>query len=290
MTRRIALATATAARDVDEDLPPLADELGRIGLEPVAAVWDDPDVRWETMDAVVVRSTWDYAARRGEFLAWAARVAGVTRLHNPEPVLAWNTDKRYLFDLAEAGLPVVPTRLLVPGDPVALGELDAGEIVVKPAVSAGAWDTDRYPRGRGPEAAAHVAALLAADRAVLVQPYEPSVDVRGERALVHLDGTYSHTIAKGPILRPGTAVVAGLYAEERIEPATPSDAERALADAVVELVARRFGTPLYARIDLVEGVDGPRILEVELTEPSLFHAHAPGSAARFAAAIAARVG
>jgi hypothetical protein len=46
-------------------------------------------------------------------------------------------------------------------------------------------------------------------------------------------------------------------------------------------VAERFGTLVYARIDLLGGA----VLEVELAEPSLFLAHGPGAADRLATAI-----
>jgi hypothetical protein len=47
--------------------------------------------------------------------------------------------------------------------------------------------------------------------------------------------------------------------------------------------------PLYARIDLVEGVDGPLLIELELIEPALYLPLCSGAPARFAAAIAARL-
>ncbi len=69
--------------------------------------WDDPD----TLDAdlVILRATWDYIDRLDEFLAWTARVRNL--LNAPE-VVAWNTDKRYLADLADAGVPTVPEPVL----------------------------------------------------------------------------------------------------------------------------------------------------------------------------------
>ena len=47
---------------------------------------------------------------------------------------------------------------------------------------------------------------------------------------------------------------------------------------------------LYARVDLVPDVNGqPLVIELELTEPSLFLATAVGSADRFAEVIGALV-
>ena len=47
---------------------------------------------------------------------------------------------------------------------------------------------------------------------------------------------------------------------------------------------------LYARVDLIPGADGePVLLELELTEPSLFFGHAADAAPRLADAILARL-
>jgi glutathione synthase/RimK-type ligase-like ATP-grasp enzyme len=284
----VALATCADLPEGDADERLLPPALAARGIESRWAVWDDPAVDWSSFALVVVRSTWDYTARRDEFLAWAD---GVARLANPAAVLRWNTDKRYLDDLASAGLPVVPTAFVVPGGPRPPLH---GEVVVKPAVSGGSRDTGRFAPDRHREAHEHLTALGAAGRIAMLQPYLRSVDERGETALLHLGGELSHAIRKGAILRPGAAplgaedVEAGLFAAENITPRTPTDAERGVAGAVMAWLGGRFGTLLYARIDLVEGDDGePRVLEVEVTEPSLFLGTSDGAPDRFAAAIAA---
>jgi O-ureido-D-serine cyclo-ligase len=288
----IALVTAAAARDLDEDMPPLLAALRERGLAATAAVWDDPAVDWSAFGLVLLRSTWDYFARRDAFLAWAERVAAVTKLHNPVPLLAWNTDKRYLHDLERGGVAVVPTTFLAPG---AGEELPPHvDFMVKPAVSAGSNDTARYGEGDAVTARTHVRRLHEAGRVAMVQPYQRAVDERGETALVYVDGTLSHAIEKGPIFAAGPQMVGGLFAREQIRPRAPSAAERELGAAVLRVVAARFPAEsplLYARVDLVprEGDGAPAVLELELCEPSVFLAHAEGSAALFAAAIAARL-
>src|SRR3954467_10634342 len=141
----VLLASCAQARGLDDDEPLLLGALADAGATAAAADWADPTVDWAAADAVVVRSTWDYAPRREEFLAWARRVEAATPLHNPAAVLAWNTDKRYLAELAGEGLPVVPTGGVAGPDelPVAL-DGDGGDVVVKPVVSAGARDTARF--------------------------------------------------------------------------------------------------------------------------------------------------
>ena len=146
MSLRIALVTCSTLPDLDPDDQRLLGPLRARGAEPVPAVWDDPSVDWSAFDLAVIRNTWDYTARRDEFVAWAR---SVPRLANPAPVIEWNTDKRYLADLAAAGLPVVPTAWLAD----ASDDLpESGTHVLKPAVGAGSVDAARFSLGDEHEA------------------------------------------------------------------------------------------------------------------------------------------
>ena len=291
---RIALVTAAAARDQDEDLPPLVAALRELGIEPAVVDWDDAGLDWTRFDVAVLRSTWDYSMRAAEFLAWAARVSERTRLLNPPEIVRWNTDKHYLATLAAAGVPIVPSTFIEPGTDArrALEEFleahPAAEFVVKPAIGAGSRDAQRHGRDEHAAALAHAQRLLDARRSVLLQPYLERVDEHGETALIWFDGAFSHAIRKGPLLRRGEGPTRALFAAEHITPRTPSEAELAVARRT--LAAMPFAQPLlYARVDLIHDADGaPRVLELELTEPSLFFAHAPGSARRFAEALLRR--
>ena len=238
---------------------------------------------WGSYDLVVIRSTWDYVPRRDDFAAWAA---SVPRLANPADVVRWNTDKTYLRDLAAAGVPVVPTEHLDPGG-AADWPADWAEVVVKPAVSAGGQDTARYGAGELDKARAHAAKLLDAGRRVLVQPYLAAVDEVGETAVVHVGGAYSHA--------PGQGGAAGARRRRGDRRAVAAGADRGAgavrrrARAGRAGAGRGAGRPerlLYARVDLLPGPDGtPLVIEVELTEPSLFLTAVPAGADRFAAAI-----
>lgn len=286
---RVAIATAAELPHLDEDGPLLLDALQRAGVEGVAAVWDDDAVDWGAFACVVVRSTWDYAPRRDEFVAWARRVEGQTRLLNAAAIIEWNTDKRYLGELAAAGVPTVPTLFVAPGEPAELP--GGGEFVVKPTVSAGSRDTARYLAAEGDRGRQHVAALHEAGRTAMVQPYLEAVDVAGETAVLFIGGAYSHAIRKGPLLLPGEGFVEGLFAPEDITPRQPSEAEKALAERVLAETPGGRDQLLYARVDLLPGVGGaPVLIELELTEPSLFLEHDEGAADRLAEAIAGVAG
>jgi glutathione synthase/RimK-type ligase-like ATP-grasp enzyme len=290
--RRIALVTARAARDLDDDLPPLVAALHQAGAEVSIPDWDDAGLDWSTFDAAVLRSTWDYTLRLTEFRAWTERVSTLTHLLNPLPVVRWNTDKHYLRDLGDAGIAIVPSAFIEPGEEAA-ARLDAfldtqrsTEFVVKPAIGAGSRDAQRYARTQPDDAVEHAQRLVDARRSVLLQPYLARVDELGETALIFFAGQFSHAIRKGPLLRPNEGPTRALFAAEHISPRTPDADELRLAERT--LAAMPFPPLLYARVDVIrDAANNPCVLELELTEPSLFFAHSAGAAERFAAAIMA---
>lgn len=264
---RIVLASCAELPDGDGDDAGLVAALRKRGLHARWLPWDDPGT--EQADLVILRAAWDYAARREEFLAWTARVKN---LLNAPPVVAWNSDKRYLHDLDRAGVPVVESVFLEPGDAADLPA--AAELVVKPAVGAGSIDTRRFVDPA--EAVGHANALLGAGRAVLVQPYDARVEA-GETALVFLGGEQSHAFVKGPILPPAGAAPrldpSGSYARETLRPADPDFAMWELGHEALDAAAARLGIPrnefLYARVDLLGEPGRASLLELELIEPAL---------------------
>lgn len=283
---KLALATAIAAMSLDEDLAPLRVACEAAGIATEVLAWDDPTVGWARFDAVLLRSTWDYMDHLPAFLAWCGHVDRVSTLWNAPEVVRWNTDKRYLGDLAGRGVPVIESHFLAPGDD-ADAFPDLPEFVVKPTVSAGSRDTQRYLRAERGAAVAHARRLLDAGRHVLVQPYLAQVDEAGETALMFFEGAFSHAIRKAPLLRRGEGPTTALFAPERIQPRVPSAEEQAVAARV--LAALPFGPLPYARVDLLPSAAGPMLLELELTEPSVFLPFGEGAADRFAAVLARRL-
>lgn len=287
---RIAIVSSARARGTDDDEPLLLPALARAGATADIVDWDDVTVDWAAYDLAVLRSTWDYTFHHQKFLAWTEQVAAVTRLRNGPPVVRWNSDKTYLTDLAAAGVPIVPTTVLRPGDPIEFPT--DGELVVKPTISAGSRDTARYRPTELDQAIDHARRLLGDGRAVLVQPYQAAVDDAGETALLFLGGTFSHAARKGPLLSAGGAITDKLFALEQMSPRTATAAQLDVAARALACAADAVpggDELLYARVDVVPGPDGdPLLLELELVEPSVFLPQAPeGTADRFAAAMVA---
>jgi glutathione synthase/RimK-type ligase-like ATP-grasp enzyme len=261
----------------DPELPLALAALAARGIDARSAAWDDPAVDWAAFDAVLVRSTWDYTTRRAEYLAWARRVADTATLMNPYDVIAANTDKVYLRDLAEADVAIVPTTWVAPGeDPHGLPD---GEVVVKPSVSASGRDTLRTDDRA--TALAHVRQLTAAGRTAMVQPYLRAVEAEGEISLVFLGGRFSHAARKEPLLAGG--VLDGATA------VVPAPELVAFGESVLQATPRRDDL-VYARVDVVSVGGQPLLMELELTEPYLYLDLAAHAADRLAAAVERVVG
>ena len=213
-------------------------------------------------------------------------MAAATRLFNPWPLVRWNLDKRYLVELAERGAPVVPTVLVESGERLDLAALLAARgwrrAIVKPVVSADSWETHAVDVDSLPPMQERFDRLLG-ERAMLVQPFLAAVESHGERSLVFLDGALSHAIRKNALTHGGRW--AGLPEGVPVEIAPD---ERAAAERILALACPE--PPLYARVDLVRDEAGePRLLELELVEPTLFFTTCPGSAERYVAALLRRL-
>ena len=288
----IALVTAQAARDLDEDLPPLESALRNAGADVTIAEWDRRH-DWQRFDVALLRSTWDYPQRLAEFFDWAGQVEAQTRLLNPLSVVKWSSDKHYLAELVRAEVPTVLTRFIEPRESASgriaqfLGEPNVEEFVVKPAIGAGSRDAQRFGPGDSEAAAEHAQRMLNEKRSVLLQPYLSRVDEHGETALIYFEGQFSHAIRKGPLLKKNEGPTQELFARETITARVPDAAELRVGARAIQ--ALPFATPLYARVDVIRDEKGePVVLELEMIEPSLFFPFAGGSAERFAAAVLRR--
>jgi glutathione synthase/RimK-type ligase-like ATP-grasp enzyme len=277
----VAIATCAEVAGVEKDDLKVIEALCKRGVGAVYAAWDDPSVDWPSFALVVVRSTWDYPLRRDAFLAWANQLP---RVLNPLPILRWNTDKRYLDDLARVGIPVIPTRFLEAGD---VFEPPSSPFVVKPAVSCSAKDTARYHADNETQACDHVRSLQASGRTVMVQPYCSGIEAKGEIAILIIGGAYSHSICRDAVLKHPGLPQEGAGIPENVRTYEPKPAELALAERVMSHIPGGSSSLLYGRVDLVPGLNGePTVLEVELTEPTLFLEFSEGATERLADSIA----
>jgi glutathione synthase/RimK-type ligase-like ATP-grasp enzyme len=269
--------------DLHDDWPLAREALSRLGINAVAAVWSDPAVDWSSFDLVVANGAWDNIHHPAEFLAWvdARDLDGLPMVNSPA-TLRWNLDKRYLRELESMGVAVVPTTWAEPGTDPAF-ELGTGEVVVKPTVSGGGFQTARYRRDEHEQARAHVRSLLDGGWTAMVQPYQNAVDSVGEVGLIFVGGAFSHAMHKDPMIRRGVGPTQSLIDNQVVTPAKASPAQLELAHDAVAAAEQLLGPTAYARVDTVPGPDGrPALLELELLDPVLFLETDSGGADRFA--------
>ena len=253
-----------------------AARLEQAGLSVAGRSWTDGE-DLAGFDLVMPLLAWGYH-RAGD--AWRAatsawEISGV-RLRNPPSVLRWNADKNYLARFAAAGAPVVPThyvdRLTEAALEAAATAFGTDRLIAKPRVSASAWQTIRWSPGAGLDDGPTGPAMI--------QPFLPAIEREGEISLVFLDGRFSHAIEKRP--KQGDFRVQPEWGAN-IAPHDPAADELAAAKAILSHIDEPL---LYARIDLVRGLDGaPVLMELELVEPDLYLQYDPAGGAAFTAAV-----
>lgn len=284
---RLALATSAAHPSILPDDTHLAATLTRLGAPPVVRVWNDPAVDWAAFDAVLIRTIWDYFKHHAAFLRWLDRLdaLGVPTI-NDSALLRWNSDKRYLLELAGHDVAIIPTRLTdAAALPGVLTAMAGQQVVIKPTISGGAWNTLRGHAGD--PAFADAVAQLPREHDYLVQPFVPEVVSDGEWSLLYFAGEFSHAVIKRPAA--GDYRVQGEHGGSA-EPAQPDAATLAAADRALAVVATLgHGDHAYVRVDGV--VSGGRflVMELELIEPFLHLAAQPAAAERLARDVLARL-
>jgi glutathione synthase/RimK-type ligase-like ATP-grasp enzyme len=285
--RRLALATCADLPSIQPDDVHLITSLERLGIQPVVCVWNDPAVDWSAFDAVLIRTIWDYFKHHTAFLDWLDRLdrLGVPTI-NDSALLRWNSDKRYLLELARHDVAIIPTRLARAGElPDVLATMPAQQVVIKPSISGGAWHT---VRGNVGDAAFDTAvARLPRELDYLVQPFVPEIVSAGEWSLLYFAGEFSHAVIKRPAT--GDYRVQGEHGGSA-EPAQPDDATLAAAECALAAVAAiGHGDHAYVRVDGVVSQGQFLIMELELIEPFLHLAAHPGAAERLARDVAGRL-
>jgi len=279
----VAVACSTASIDLDESWPFLRDALTQQGFVPRVVIWDGADIGWGAFDLVVALYVWGYVTQHQAFLSWVDRVGAQTRLVNGPSLLRWSSEKTYLADLGRAGVATVPTTWVFPGQRWAA---PSGDYVVKPSVASGGLGAARFVDTPPAVAQAHVRRLHEQGQTVMVQPYQATVELKGETALYYFGGAYSHAVRKGALLEPDVGAKDELWKGEVITRAEPSPQQRAASENALKVVGELFGVPSYARVDLIEGAGGDHLVsELELVEPALFFNLEPQGAGRLAATL-----
>ncbi|MAV55164.1 MAG: hypothetical protein CMJ28_04330 [Phycisphaerae bacterium] len=273
MTTRLALAKCRNLPDWEVDDHRLHAALHDLGAVVETPNWTD-QLDWTAFDLVVPRLTWDYQEHPAAFARWLDAREAEGKLCNPAPTLRWNMHKRYLRDLADAGVPTMPTIWLTSKTiDNLIGATDFGRerAFLKPAIGATASGTLPFAvPSEFPKARLHAAELLETFDEVLLQPFCPTVMNEGECSVLFWGGHPSHGVRKIPV--PGDYRVQDDFGAKD-EPWNPPKEVFEIAERALSVAP---GGWTYARVDLLRDPDhGWCVIELEMLEPSLFLRHAP---------------
>jgi glutathione synthase/RimK-type ligase-like ATP-grasp enzyme len=252
-----------------------------MGLVPEYRPWTEPG-DLSGFDLVLPLLAWGYPYDPPRWYALLDQMeADGVKIANPVSVLRWNSDKAYLIELAEKGIAVVPTSMTHALDDAALSDAAAhfgtDSLIIKPPISGGALGTYRINVGDP------IPDDVAGTR-MMIQPFLPTISSEGEYSLIYFNGIFSHAINKRPA--DGDFRVQDYLGGIEVA-VTPPDDSYALAEASL---AAAPAACLYARVDMLRDEAGTmRLMELELTEPSLFFKFAPDGGAMFRDAVRAMV-
>lgn len=258
----------------DEEMGKLVPAFAAQGMALDLIPWRGASEKADEYDAMLPLLVWDYfEGNETAFTAEMAKIEAKTKLFNKFSTLKWNANKSYLDELEHEGAPVIGTitvdRVSERAVNKAFAELETDTLVIKPQIGGGAWRQVLYKKGEPFPSRAELP-----PEGAMIQAFLPSVIEEGEYSFLYFGGQFSHGLIKRP--KKGDYRIQSLYGgtEETYE---PSSAERASARAVLN--ALDF-TPLYARVDLLRGLDGRlKLIELEMIEPYLYLAHAEGEGA-----------
>ena len=284
---QVAFATGSSSPTVTEDDALAAKACLRQGIVCGGAAWDDPAVDWSRFDAVVLRSTWNYYMKLAEFLQWYRVCSDKCLVFNPVDLVFWNSDKRYLLRLAEAGFDVPRTVIVSNRDATKLSELLRTHrwraAVIKPSVSANAFETALVTWDSIDAAEAQLERMLL-NGDVLLQEFMEEIRGDGEMSLMFFNGIFSHAVLKSPTANEFRVQE---HAGGSVLAANPSAAVISSASSILRHVSA--AAPLYARVDGIVTNDRFVLMELELIEPDLFFRHSRPSADTFARELAGRL-
>ena len=287
----IGFATSAEYRNLIADDLILARALERRGAKVVPVVWTAPPPQRLACDLLVLRTVWDYHLRPQEFLRWLEKASQRTKVVNSPEIVRWNADKRYLQEIEAAGFTIPKTRLLERGSHADLSSMmrEAGlpAVVIKPAISASAFETYRVDAAQAGEFNARLNALLQ-DRAMLVQEFVPEIQTGGEWSLIFIATAFAgkeftHAVNKLP--RSGDFRVQEEHGGLHQIAAPPASALQ-MAQAIL---ARFAPQAVYCRADMVMRAGGPALMELELIEPLLHFEMAPQAADTMADYLLGRI-
>lgn len=257
--------------------------LKKRGIEVVPIIWSSPTHSLSSLDALIMRSTWDYHTHISAFKLFLHSVKeSLIPVYNPIDTMLWNMDKSYLLQLKKRGISTIPTIKIHTLNQHILQKIKQWpEIILKPIIGASAYGITKLKTVNGSTLQNKINELLQTSD-VLIQPFMKEV-YEGEISFIFFDKQFSHAVSKTPKKNDfrtqkffGASII-------RIYPSVH------LIHQACDIIYTIKEPLLYARLDAILVKGSLILMELELIEPHLFFDIVPEAASTFADAIARNI-
>ncbi len=249
-------------------------------------VWNDPSVNWTDYNYLIFRTVWDYFEFPKEFETWLDELEKQNiKTLNPLPIIKRNQHKFYLQELERQGIDIIPTVFIPKNTGLNLSflkEKNWESAVIKPAVSGGSYLTRLFSQSETEEIETEYASF-ALENDLLVQPFMPEIQERGELSILFFQGKYSHAIVKKP--KNGDFRVQSQFGGQ-YQTFEPDASLLATAQHIIETFG---GDLLYARVDGILKDGKFLLMELELIEPDLYFDYHADAKRNFLVALEAMI-
>lgn len=247
----------------DVDDVRLATAFDQAGISYTCKVWTEYEP--QAGDQVLMRTIWNYTKMSQDFFKLLERLEKRhCQIANPTDVLRWNSDKSYLLELFQKGLPVIPTSVVGVFDPEATS-FPGHPLIVKPAIGSSGINAFLIESESD-----WIKTKVLSGQKVIVQPYLDSIITSGEVSFIFFGKELSHSVLKFPAAKD-FRVHEEHGGTSRPYLPTPNQIE----------IARQFisSTPspcAYARVDMIVSGSTLLLVELELIEPSFYFKYFDG--------------
>jgi glutathione synthase/RimK-type ligase-like ATP-grasp enzyme len=254
-------------------------------IEVDAKPWTSK-IDWKNYDLIILRSCWDYYRKETRFKNWLNQLKkDKCQVFNPPKIVLQNIHKSYLLKFKNLEIKLPKTILVKKGYQISKFETilkrlkqnnDWKQVVIKPAVSASGAGVSLIRKNKLRTDLNSVNKLLQT-KDILIQEFLPEVPDVGEYSLIFINNNFSHSIlktvdpSKDKLGFRNNSKYGGKYSPIKVSNSVIRQAKKILESV--------DGSVLYARVDGVIRGNQFILLELELTEPSLYFDIVPEKAA-----------
>ncbi len=210
---------------------------------------------------VLIRHPFEYYKNINIFLDLIESIEKIAlKLFNSSSLIRANSNKAYLFDLAQIGINIVPSvKIDSVEDYSEISHIQSPEIIIKPQVGESSYGIKKLTKTELSKELIDQNIKLYGG--ILIQEFLPSIYL-GETSLIFIHGEYSHSVLKKPRRQGEYLMYWDNY--EQVHPSQD------LINQCIRIINSYSNVPSYARLDWIRYRNKYYLLEVDLIDPVFY--------------------